>query len=177
LFDYPELKPVPSYPTLRRFMKANGLDKRRRVTSRQTDGADCAEDKSPIARHCDATSAISRPAKNAARRRVAACLIGCEPVHTSGPKSNAFSKARLIRAPLYPMVPQLRRTAMKHSMKTLLAIVAFGAVLAAPAFARQTQAQAQDARRDAQTYSHRTTVPAKCMLDEGNGRYTPCDAF
>ena len=41
----PELKPVPSYPTLRRFMKANGLDKRRRVTSRQTDGADRAEDK------------------------------------------------------------------------------------------------------------------------------------
>jgi hypothetical protein len=66
---------------------------------------------------------------------------------------------------------------MKHSMKTLLAIVALGAVLAAPAFARQTQVQAQDARRDAQTYSHRTTVPAKCMIDEGNGRYTPCDAF
>jgi hypothetical protein len=41
----PELKPVPSYPTLRRFMKANGLDKRRRVTSRQTDGADRAEDR------------------------------------------------------------------------------------------------------------------------------------
>ena len=41
----PELKPVPSYPTLRRFMKVNGLDKRRRVTSRQTDGADRAEDK------------------------------------------------------------------------------------------------------------------------------------
>ena len=41
----PELKPMPSYPTLRRFMKANGLDKRRRVTSRQTDGADRAEDK------------------------------------------------------------------------------------------------------------------------------------
>ena len=39
----PELKPVPSYPTLRRFMKANGLDKRRRVTSRQTDGAERAE--------------------------------------------------------------------------------------------------------------------------------------
>ena len=35
----------PVYPTLRRFMKANGLDKRRRVTSRQTDGADRAEDK------------------------------------------------------------------------------------------------------------------------------------
>jgi hypothetical protein len=68
---------------------------------------------------------------------------------------------------------------MKHSIKTLLAIVAFGAVLAAPSFARQPQAQAQgsDARRDAQTYSHRTTVPAKCMIDEGNGRYTPCDAF
>ena len=35
----PNLQPVPSYPTLRRFMKANGLDKRRRVTSRQTSGA------------------------------------------------------------------------------------------------------------------------------------------
>jgi hypothetical protein len=66
---------------------------------------------------------------------------------------------------------------MKHSMKTLLAIVAFGAVLAPQAFARQTQAQAQDAHRDTQTYSHRTTVPSKCMIDEGNGRYTPCDAF
>jgi hypothetical protein len=40
-----QLKPMPSYPTLRRFMKANGLGKRRRVTSRQTDGADRAEDK------------------------------------------------------------------------------------------------------------------------------------
>src|ERR1700690_1847589 len=39
----PELKPMPSYPTLRRFMKANGLGKRRRVTSRQTAGADRAE--------------------------------------------------------------------------------------------------------------------------------------
>ena len=35
----PGLKPAPSYPTLRRFMKANGLDKRRRLTSRTTDGA------------------------------------------------------------------------------------------------------------------------------------------
>ena len=39
----PGLEPVPSYPTLRRFMKANGLDKRRRLTSRTTDGADRAE--------------------------------------------------------------------------------------------------------------------------------------
>jgi putative transposase len=39
----PELKPVPSYATLRRFMKANGLDKRRRVTSRHTSGAERAE--------------------------------------------------------------------------------------------------------------------------------------
>jgi putative transposase len=30
---------------LRRFMKVNGLDKRRRVTSRQTDGADRAEER------------------------------------------------------------------------------------------------------------------------------------
>ncbi len=39
----PGLEPVPSYPTLRRFMKANGLDKRRRLTSRTTDGAERAE--------------------------------------------------------------------------------------------------------------------------------------
>ena len=39
----PELNPVPSYATLRRFMSANGLAKRRRVTSRQTDGAERAE--------------------------------------------------------------------------------------------------------------------------------------
>ena len=34
---------APSYATLRRFLKANGLDKRRRVTLRQTAGADRAE--------------------------------------------------------------------------------------------------------------------------------------
>ena len=39
----PELKPVPSYATLRRFMQANGLNKRRRITTRQTDGAERAE--------------------------------------------------------------------------------------------------------------------------------------
>ncbi len=39
----PELKPVPSYPTLRRFMKAHGLDKRRRLTPRTTGGAERAE--------------------------------------------------------------------------------------------------------------------------------------
>ena len=39
----PDLKPVPSYPTLRRFLKANGLNKRRRVTSRRTEGAERAE--------------------------------------------------------------------------------------------------------------------------------------
>ena len=39
----PGLKPVPSYPTLRRFLKANGLAKRRRVTSRRTEGAERAE--------------------------------------------------------------------------------------------------------------------------------------
>ncbi len=38
-----DLRPLPCYDTLRRFMKANGLDKRRRVTSRQTAGADRAE--------------------------------------------------------------------------------------------------------------------------------------
>jgi transposase InsO family protein len=39
----PGLMPVPSYPTLRRFMKANGLDKRRRLTPRRTEGAERAE--------------------------------------------------------------------------------------------------------------------------------------
>ena len=39
----PELEPVPSYATLRRFMSANGLAKRRRVTPRRTDGAERAE--------------------------------------------------------------------------------------------------------------------------------------
>jgi putative transposase len=38
----PELGPVPSYATLRRFMSANGLDKRRRVTLRRTEGAERA---------------------------------------------------------------------------------------------------------------------------------------
>src|SRR5690349_11532038 len=39
----PELKPVPSYATLRRFLKANGLTKRRRISSRRTQGAERAE--------------------------------------------------------------------------------------------------------------------------------------
>ena len=38
-----DLKPVPSYTTLRRFMRANGLDKRRRLTPRTTSGAERAE--------------------------------------------------------------------------------------------------------------------------------------
>jgi transposase InsO family protein len=39
----PDLRPVPSYATLRRFMQANGLDRRRRLTPRSTGGADRAE--------------------------------------------------------------------------------------------------------------------------------------
>jgi putative transposase len=39
----PDLLPLPSYATLRRFLKANGLDKRRRLTSRRTEGAERAE--------------------------------------------------------------------------------------------------------------------------------------
>jgi putative transposase len=38
-----ELQPVPSYATLRRFLKAHGLEKRRRITSRSTAGAERAE--------------------------------------------------------------------------------------------------------------------------------------
>ena len=39
----PDLNPVPSYATLRRFLKANGLAKRRRAQSRLTEGAERAE--------------------------------------------------------------------------------------------------------------------------------------
>ena len=39
----PDLRPVPSYSTLRRFLKSHGLDKRRRVTPRLTTGAERAE--------------------------------------------------------------------------------------------------------------------------------------
>jgi len=39
----PELRSIPSYDTLRRFLKANGLIKRRRLTSRRTEGAELAE--------------------------------------------------------------------------------------------------------------------------------------
>jgi putative transposase len=39
----PELRPLPSYSTVRRFLKAHGLEKWRRVTSRQTQGAQRAE--------------------------------------------------------------------------------------------------------------------------------------
>ena len=38
-----ELLPLPSYSTLRRFLKAHGLEKRQRLTSRQTEGAQRAE--------------------------------------------------------------------------------------------------------------------------------------
>jgi len=36
----PDLGPVPSYATLRRFLKASGFNKRRRLTSRRTEGAE-----------------------------------------------------------------------------------------------------------------------------------------
>lgn len=38
-----ELRPVPSYSTVRRFMKANGLVKRRRLSSARTAGVEAAE--------------------------------------------------------------------------------------------------------------------------------------
>lgn len=39
----PELGPLPSYTTLRRYMKSNGMIRRRRLTSRRTEGAEQAE--------------------------------------------------------------------------------------------------------------------------------------
>jgi putative transposase len=39
----PELQPVPSYSTIRRFFRAHGLEKRKRLTSKQTEGAKRAE--------------------------------------------------------------------------------------------------------------------------------------
>jgi putative transposase len=38
-----DLRPLPSYATLRRFLKASGFNKRRRITSRRTEGAERAE--------------------------------------------------------------------------------------------------------------------------------------
>ncbi len=40
-----ELQPIPSYSTIQRFLKAQGLRKRRRVTSRDTCGAERAENR------------------------------------------------------------------------------------------------------------------------------------
>jgi hypothetical protein len=39
----PDLGPVPSYATQRRFLRASGFNKRRRLTSRRTEGAERAE--------------------------------------------------------------------------------------------------------------------------------------
>lgn len=39
----PELRPVPSYSTVRRFLRNHGLNKRKRYTNRQTEGAQRAE--------------------------------------------------------------------------------------------------------------------------------------
>ncbi len=41
--QHPELAPVPSYSTIRRFLKAQGLHKRRRLSSRRTAGVERAE--------------------------------------------------------------------------------------------------------------------------------------
>jgi putative transposase len=41
----PELAPVPSYATIRRFFKAQGLHKRRRLSSRRTAGVERAEER------------------------------------------------------------------------------------------------------------------------------------
>jgi putative transposase len=38
-----DLQPIPSYSTVRRFFRAHGVEKRRRVSSRQTRGAQRAE--------------------------------------------------------------------------------------------------------------------------------------
>lgn len=43
-----ELQPIPSYSTIRRFFRANGLERQRRLTARETEGARRAE-----ARLCD----------------------------------------------------------------------------------------------------------------------------
>jgi len=41
--EHERLRPIPSYSTIQRFLKAQGLRKRRRLTSRQTEGAERAE--------------------------------------------------------------------------------------------------------------------------------------
>jgi hypothetical protein len=59
--------------------------------------------------------------------------ILCEPDHTWELKSHASSNGKS-RASLKR--PPLRRTVVEHSLKTLLIIIALGAAVASPAFAR-----------------------------------------
>ena len=51
-----ELEPVPSYATLRRFMSANGFDKRRRLTLRTTRGAGASRGPASPTARSEATS-------------------------------------------------------------------------------------------------------------------------
>ena len=119
----PELKPVPSYATLRRFMSHNGLAKRRRVTARRTDGAERAEARiadrevrSYEAEYVNGSVALGLPSRLAqgahpagrvgnahpvrrARRQIAACL---SPAMVSGRDRRGH------RARAQPGVPEAR---------------------------------------------------------------------
>jgi hypothetical protein len=74
------------------------------------------------------------------------------------------------------MKRQDQENLMEHPMKKLVVVVALGTILAAPAFARQSH---RDVRGSQQEQYQEQSLPAsaKCMIDEGNGRYTPCDAL
>jgi hypothetical protein len=94
---------MPSYPTLRRFMKANGLDKRRRVTSRQTDGADRAEDKlADRATECTQGRRRISPQRRAGRRQPATCETHCMPGHLRCAKTKIISLRHRHNSDLQP---------------------------------------------------------------------------
>ena len=66
----PELRPVPSYTTVRRFLAARGLTRRRPMTTRQTEGAlaaaarlEAREVRSYEAAYCERTLALGLPSR------------------------------------------------------------------------------------------------------------------
>ena len=105
-----ELRPVPSYATVRRFLAAHGLTKRRPMTTRQTEGALAA------AARLEARSAPSAwvfTAAKRAARKAAACSASHDTglAMRSGPTSSrSYANRGRRMMPLPPPARYSRRT-------------------------------------------------------------------
>ena len=82
-----ELRPVPSYATVRRFLAAHGLTKRRPMTTRQTDGAlaaaarlEAREVRSYEAEYVNGTLALGLPSRFAQGADAARRMANADPV-------------------------------------------------------------------------------------------------